>query len=208
MNLVADTKEKLLQCGKYEFLEKGFKEASLRNIAKAAGLTTGAIYGYFKDKNALFEALVAPVSKRAHNFFDEISKRYFTDDGFARAMTPENGADELSMIFRFVYDNFDAFRLLVVRSEGSSYADFVHGLVMHETKINEAYLAALSKTLAKPVYIDPQTMHILTDSYINALMEPIRHNMTYGEAMKHVAFLGRFYAGGWDTVIKDITDSV
>lgn len=30
-----------------EFLEKGFKSASLRNIVKEAGVTTGAFYGYY-----------------------------------------------------------------------------------------------------------------------------------------------------------------
>ena len=30
-----------------EFLEKGFQGASLRQIVKKAGLTTGAFYGYY-----------------------------------------------------------------------------------------------------------------------------------------------------------------
>ena len=41
-----------------EFLEKGFKSASLRNIVKTAGVTTGAFYGYYDSKEKLFEALV------------------------------------------------------------------------------------------------------------------------------------------------------
>ena len=39
-----------------EFLEKGFKSASLRNIVKMAGVTTGAFYGYYDSKEDLFEA--------------------------------------------------------------------------------------------------------------------------------------------------------
>ena len=41
-----------------EFLEKGYKSASLRNIVKTAGVTTGAFYGYYNSKEDLFEALV------------------------------------------------------------------------------------------------------------------------------------------------------
>lgn len=41
-----------------EFLEKGFKSASLRNIVKTAGVTTGAFYGYYNSKEDLFEALM------------------------------------------------------------------------------------------------------------------------------------------------------
>ena len=40
-----------------EFLEKGFKSASLRNIVKTAGVTTGAFYGYYDSKEELFEAI-------------------------------------------------------------------------------------------------------------------------------------------------------
>ena len=37
-----------------EFTEKGFQGASLRQIVKQAGVTTGALYGYFSSKEALF----------------------------------------------------------------------------------------------------------------------------------------------------------
>ena len=51
LNAILSTAEK-------EFREKGFLSASLRNIVKTAGVTTGAFYGYFKSKEELFEALV------------------------------------------------------------------------------------------------------------------------------------------------------
>ena len=53
-----ETKTKLLESAKKEFLEKGFMNASLRTIAANAGVTTGAMYRHFKDKNAFFCALV------------------------------------------------------------------------------------------------------------------------------------------------------
>ena len=43
-----------------EFSDKGFLGASLRQIVKKAGVTTGAFYGYFSSKEALFAALVEP----------------------------------------------------------------------------------------------------------------------------------------------------
>lgn len=49
---------RILSAAKTEFLEKGFKSASLRNIVKDAGVTTGAFYGYFASKEELFDALV------------------------------------------------------------------------------------------------------------------------------------------------------
>ena len=52
------TRTRILQAAQAEFLEKGFRAASLRSIVKAAGVTTGAFYGYFESKAQLFDALV------------------------------------------------------------------------------------------------------------------------------------------------------
>ena len=52
------TLEKIQEAALTEFLEKGFQGASLRQIVKNAGVTTGAFYGYFSSKEALFAALV------------------------------------------------------------------------------------------------------------------------------------------------------
>ena len=52
------TLNRIFSAALQEFLEKGFQSASLRNIVKMAGVTTGAFYGYYKSKEELFEALV------------------------------------------------------------------------------------------------------------------------------------------------------
>ena len=53
-----ETQRKILEVGKKEFLEKGFKDASLNKIVAEAGFTKGAFYGYYPDKTALFADLV------------------------------------------------------------------------------------------------------------------------------------------------------
>ena len=53
------TLERIHRAAKAEFLEKGYKDASLRNIVKSVGMTTGAFYGYYKSKEELFEAIVS-----------------------------------------------------------------------------------------------------------------------------------------------------
>ena len=39
---ISETQQKILHVGKREFLEKGFKDASLRKIVAEAGFTKGA----------------------------------------------------------------------------------------------------------------------------------------------------------------------
>ena len=54
MNDEKETRKKLQESAMQEFLEKGFMKASLRSICKNAGVTTGALYFFFQDKDDLF----------------------------------------------------------------------------------------------------------------------------------------------------------
>ena len=52
-----ETRNKLLESARREFMEKGYMKASLRTICKNAGVTTGALYFFFQDKEDLFESI-------------------------------------------------------------------------------------------------------------------------------------------------------
>jgi AcrR family transcriptional regulator len=51
------TREKLLEAARLLIREKGYDGITLEQIADRAGMTTGAIYGNFKDRDDLFIAL-------------------------------------------------------------------------------------------------------------------------------------------------------
>ena len=46
--------DRIVQAAYSEFLTYGFQKASLHKIAEKAGVTTGAIYTRYKNKDALF----------------------------------------------------------------------------------------------------------------------------------------------------------
>ena len=73
--------ENVLRCARQEFLEKGFALASLRDIAKAAGTSTGSIYTRFTDKAGLFRALVEPAAGELKRRFLEIQESFHQFDG-------------------------------------------------------------------------------------------------------------------------------
>ena len=62
-----ETKTHLIQCAKKEFMDKGFAGASLRGICQKAGVTTGALYFFFQDKDDLFCEVVG-------NFMDRLNE--------------------------------------------------------------------------------------------------------------------------------------
>ena len=55
------TEKKLIESGKAEFLKKGYAKANLRDLCKTAGVTTGAFYFSFANKEALLAAILDPV---------------------------------------------------------------------------------------------------------------------------------------------------
>ena len=57
-----NTREKILNAAKREFLEKGFAGTNVRAIAEKAGVTTGALYNLFKNHHR-----VSPLICRAEN---------------------------------------------------------------------------------------------------------------------------------------------
>ena len=50
----------LLEAAKDEFARKGMEKASLTAIAKAAGVSPGTVYIYFKDKRDLYDSCLPP----------------------------------------------------------------------------------------------------------------------------------------------------
>lgn len=52
------TREKILDSAKSLFTEKGYEGATIRDIASAAGMSTGAVFASFTDKSDLFNEII------------------------------------------------------------------------------------------------------------------------------------------------------
>ena len=53
----ARTRAKLLEATRQLIREKGYEHTTMQDVAKRAGMTSGAIYGNFKNRDELFLAL-------------------------------------------------------------------------------------------------------------------------------------------------------
>lgn len=51
------TRQKVLDAARALFAERGYDAATIRDIAKGAGMSTGAVFANFQDKAELFEAV-------------------------------------------------------------------------------------------------------------------------------------------------------
>ena len=77
------TEQKLIESGKAEFLKKGYAKANLRDLCKTAGVTTGAFYFSFANKEALLAAILDPVIADYERMCSMFAQREEEDPGTA-----------------------------------------------------------------------------------------------------------------------------
>lgn len=202
------TKENILTCARDEFLASGFRDASLRNIAKAAGLTTGAIYRYFSDKDALFCEATQSVVVSLESVYTKQTSDALEAIQQGIAYAPEDAQSNIRVLFDVIYEHFDEFYLIVMCSAGSSRESYIEGIIEYEYTHTLAYVLELKRKHNSEYEIDEVALHMLTDAMVGALLEPVRHKMNKEDAMGRLMFINDFFTDGWrsfeDKIIKNL----
>lgn len=183
---------------KQEFLEKGFQSASLRNIVKMAGVTTGAFYGYFSSKEALFASIVEPHAA-------EVMGRFMTaQTDFAELPKEEQpahmgkeSADCVNWMIDYMYEHYEDFKILICCSDGTPYEKFIHTMVEVEVEYTFRYIEVLKSLDTKVTELDKELCHMIASGMFEGVFEVIRHDMPKERAKAFVKQLREFYTAGW-----------
>lgn len=196
------TLEKIHTAARREFMEKGFQSASLRNIVKTAGVTTGAFYGYYGSKEELFDALVGEQVEYVFRLFDTTLDDFEKLSGEEQTikMTEISGEAVMQML-EYIYDNYDAFKLIILCAEGTKYADFIHQLVVKEAESTFAYIETLKQMGCSVEPINKNLIHMVASGLFSGVFETIIHDMPKAEAKEYVLQLERFCAAGWEELL-------
>ncbi len=203
MENYSETRLKILDVGKAEFLEHGFKDASLSKIVAKAGFTKGAFYGYYKDKVSLFYDLTDPCADAFFDSFKNAQSTFFDLVGTDETANSYSRSTQFLFSFvEYVYDNHDAFKLILCKSAGTKYANFVHDLVELQVDKTLLYHEELKKLGKLKGDIDRNLFHILTSAYYESLFEIIRHDIKKEDALRYAQKISNFFTTGFETVIK------
>ena len=173
----------------------------MRTVAKLAGVTTGSLYFHFKNKEALFDALVKDVYDALLANHRAMYDTFFTmppDIKKRRAFRFESRKKTID----FVYEHYRAVKLLVCGSAGTRYADFF-SLMMEDTyKADVRALSSLKDRGNIPHSdIDLRLYSAIDKSFWNCLFETVRLDIPYEKALKYVAVLDEFYEAGWRKIL-------
>lgn len=192
------TLELIHEAAKAEFMEKGFQAASLRNIVKTAGVTTGAFYGYYNSKEELFAALVdEPYEymvgryREAHEFFENLPMEQQPEQ--MGKMSEECMND----VLEYSYGYMDEFYLILRCSEGTKYAGMIDDMVELEVESTHKYYKVLEQLGTPAPKIDERLEHMMATGMLNAYFEMILHRMPFEDAKVFFRQLNDFYTAGW-----------
>lgn len=201
-NEESTTLKNILSAGKAEFLEKDFNSASLRNIVKTAGVTTGAFYGYFSGKEALFAALVEEHAKAIMNIFMSAQESFeeLSDEEKINHMGVESRTS-LNEIVDYIYEHFDEFKLIICKSEGASYENFIHNMVEIEVEETYQFIDALRSQGKHVPNIEKAVCHMIVSGMFSGIFELIEHDMKKENAKKYVSEFQDFYIAGWSKIL-------
>lgn len=192
----------LLEAGKREFLEKSYLGASMREIAAAAGVTTGALYRYYTDKEALFEALVEEPSRVFADRYRERQREFSAQPLESQLQSiPEVTDRESNWMMNYLYDHFDAFQLLACHAAGTRYENYIDTLIAIEAEGGRMLIDRMRQAGLPAQELDDGLIHILSGALFNGMFETIRHNMPREKALQYMASLRDFYSAGWFKVL-------
>lgn len=194
-----DTEKNILNTARKHFLKDGFSGASLRNIVKDAGLTTGAFYKYYPTKEALFDALTDPYIEHIYQIYDRVvedfEKLSAKEQTSNMSDTSGNGMDQM---IDYIYEHYDNFRLLLKCGDSGKFETFIHNMVDREMRSSLEYVKKMKEDGIEIPIVGESLMHMIYTGFFSSIFQIIEHDIDKETAKKNVHKLREFNTGGWE----------
>lgn len=202
LSIDKNTKKRIEESAIKEFMEKGFAKASLRQIVKNAGLTTGAFYKYYPTKDALFASLVEPYANKLYSIYDvTIADFQSLPASQQQKNMIEASFGGITEMLEYIYEHYDNFKLLLCKADGTPFTSFIHNLVEREVKSTVKFIDDMRASGVEVPEIDVEFVHMITSGMFLSVFEIVAHDMQKDIAIKRVQKIKEFYTGGWERML-------
>lgn len=198
-----DTEKNILNTARKHFLKDGFSGASLRNIVKDAGLTTGAFYKYYPTKEALFDALTDPYIEHIYQIYDRVVEDF--EKLSAKEQTSnmsDTSGDGMDQMIDYIYEHYDNFRLLLKCGDSGKFETFIHNMVDREMRSSLEYVKKMKEDGIEIPIVGESLMHMIYTGFFSSIFQIIEHDIDKETAKRNVHKLREFNTGGWERLWK------
>ncbi|MCR4689618.1 MAG: TetR/AcrR family transcriptional regulator [Saccharofermentans sp.] len=198
-----ETKNRLIKAAREEFISKGYTNASLRNICKNAGVTTGALYFFFKDKDELFGEIVSmPLFEIDRVLTEHQAFEFDTyQDSYDEEESEGPDMDVSILIVEIMFKYKQECILLLTQAAGSKYENIKDKFVS-ELEAGYKKMGPHLEKLNGYNKVDDYTLHYMTHMQVEAFIYLLTHSKSKEEALKELPYIVKHIRGGWFAVFK------
>jgi AcrR family transcriptional regulator len=160
--LKPEIQERILAVAERLFYERGFANTSMRNIANEVGISVSNLYKYFRNKDALFHAIVDPFYHRLKAQMVRVFQEHH--HGMAQGVL----ALVTTQLTQLIKEDCHRFVIIMGRSTGTKYAHVKEEIV---TMLTEHLYDSVDKHAIKERFI----LRVLAKHFFAGVLEIAEH---------------------------------
>lgn len=198
--LKEDIQEKILHIAEKVFFEKGYKDASMREIASRSGITVSNIYHYFTNKDEIFHTILKPALNDLYAMIynhnaDQMTVDVFIDSAYQKASVQEY--IDLVSVHR------KRLRLLLFQAQGSSLENFRSEYTDLMTRTIIVFFQGMKQKYPHiNIAITDFFIHLNTVWLFALLEELVLHHVKKEEMQKFITEYIAFETAGWKELMN------
>ncbi len=196
-----DIRKNILEVARKQFQENGFKDTSMRKIAKESGVVLSNIYNYYKNKDEIFCEVLSKVLQAMdavmgeHNSSEYISIDIFTSDEYMR--------NQIDMFVELIDDYKEDFNLLLFKSAGSSLENFRNETIDKHTQTGIEYIALMKQKYPEiNGEVSEFFIHTMSSWWMSIIAELVMHDLSHEALEKFIREYMEFGTAGWKRVMR------
>lgn len=189
------TRQHLIEAATEEFLAQGFEKASLRKICEKAGVTTGALYFFFKNKEDLFCQIVEPVLDQ----IERLGKELVDTERNDISLGPDMDKKLMEMLWR----NRREVQLLLEKSAGTRYSDFKDKIYSQMEGVFSEFFQEFGN-----MGEEKELIRILVEMRMKGYIELINGEYSMEEMLRLTEMVGCYADSGFQNLMKKYGESV
>lgn len=187
--------QKITEAARAEFLELGFRKASLRKIALRAGITTGALYTRYGSKDQLFHSLVEEVFDAVRKEAPRMAQIYGnvkTVDDFLSAIQMEQ-----TIYLQLLQDHYPACILFFCKCGGSDLENQIREMTSIKARQTVLFLQHMTRK-----NLDPNGITLLMENQFQLLRMILDHGYDMEATISCLKSVELFQAAGWKAFLE------
>jgi len=181
---------KILEVSKKLLISYGYEKMSMRKISSEVGVSVSNLYNYYKNKEAVLQALVGDKSNAllSLKISEDMLPSDFTKEGFLSYLD-----HIMSYIVSWLDENKELMIILLLKVKGSSYENFEERFINHYLEFEMSGLSLIDVELELP------SEHLISQllmMYFNTIKHYLMYDLDIEWLKKHVKEMNHFVVGG------------